>query len=476
MQSPYFMEKSKLFRLLSSLDSKEREKCGDFLSSPIFNKSPKVQQLFEALNQAKSPPSKPLIYQQLYPNQPYKDSTIRLLMSQLSMLIEQFLVFQKFNFDHNYQHRRLLDVYTERNLHQFFYQTLSKAQTLQVNKHKKTIEDYFHQYVIDDQAYKFNVFRAHQPTNESLPKVVKELDIYYLATKLQYCCAILTRQNIWSVKQDIFLFDEILFALKGRQHDDIPLIKFYYQFLLLLIEKDNATHFFTFKALLLHQESPKLSDEDLRQLYGGAINYCTLQIRGGHIEYYQHLFDLYKGMIDTRIIFVNNTYIIPAHFSNIVTIGLKLGHFDWIEQFIRNNQKHLDEQSQKSVPAYSLALLFYYRQQYNEALSELLKVEYTDYLAHIRCKKLLLQTYYELNATEPLFALVGNFRGLLKRKELLSKTNRMAYRNFVNYTIRLYRIKIRGKKSLNELKGEIEQQHTIHDKKWLLDKIQALSN
>ena len=90
------LKNTKLFQLISQFSEKEHKKLGQFIASPYFNSREEVQDLYRYLfkhrNSKKLVLSKNHLHEQLFPKLIYKDERLRLLMSQLVQLIEQFII------------------------------------------------------------------------------------------------------------------------------------------------------------------------------------------------------------------------------------------------------------------------------------------------------------------------------------------------------------------------------------------------
>lgn len=470
------MQKSKLIALLQTLQWTEIRQLETYINTSFFNKNQSLIALFQWLTPYHPTYHHDLLTKEtaftaLFPKKAYKVTLIRSLMSDLTKLIEKFLLYKRWEEQEADHHNGLLHIYAERHLDKYFTQQHTAAQKALEQMTIRDIPYYYQQYLVEEHAYQFNLVNQRYSKNTALQKVIKALDAYYIANKLRYCLAIVNRRNILTGEHTAFLFEEILTQLQDSPYLQQPLIAAYYHLILLFLHHD-IVHLQLLQTLLNHSDT--LPIFDLRQLYTGLINYCNQKVNEGDASFYQHMFDIYQLMLTQEIIFVNNQ-LSPNHYRNMVAIGLQLRQLDWTEQFIHQYQKKLPLSFRKTAFYYNLARLHYYKQAYDQTRICLLKVQFTDPFSHILCKKLLLQTYYELNETDALKDLVANFRDLLKRSTKLSPAIRKGYRHFVNYTIKLYRIKQGQKKSLKQLAADIKTLEIVRDKTWLLQKVEELN-
>ncbi len=107
-------------------------------------------------------------------------------------------------------------------------------------------------------------------------------------------------------------------------------------------------------------------------------------------------------------------------------------------------------------------------------MQQLIQVVYVDLIYHLNCKKLLLSTYYALDETTPLFDLANTFKKLIANNKEMTTKDKKSYKNFILFLVRLYKIKMGGKKSLTELEQKINNTNENVDKAWLLKKIREL--
>lgn len=473
------MKQSKLLQMLRTFNRIELNQLHTYLQSPFFNTNQNVLHLFQLLaaeypTYAATALHKDHLFEQLFPKQKFSDTKMRLLMSKLTKLVEGFLVQQQFKEQTQEQDYLLLTAYGERHLDKLFNSQLQKAQKKLQQLPAQDVQFYYQQYLLEEASFQFDVFTKSRPVRTSLQAVLDNFDTYYIANKLRYYCAILNRQNILAVKHQLFLFEEIITQLKDSDYLKIPIIQFYYQALLLFLEEKEEAHFTPFKQWLAAKQIP-LTEFDLRQLYGFALNYCSRKIKVGDMRYYPQLFDLYQLMLNKQLLVVGQ-YISPNHYTNIVKIGLISDKMDWVRQFIKDYASKLRPNVAKGVVDYNWVVVAFFNGEYEQVIQQCLFniALIKDPFALISYKKLLLQSYYELNDTGNLDTLAVSFKMLLKRNKKISPFNQIAYRHFINYTMGLYNIKQNWKVDLPTWEQKIQEAEQLVDKWWLMNKVREL--
>lgn len=114
-----------------------------------------------------------------------------------------------------------------------------------------------------------------------------------------------------------------------------------------------------------------------------------------------------------------------------------------------------------------LAALHYSKNDYEQAMRFLNKVQYSDVSYKLWSKELLLKLYFELGELEALHSLLHSFEQFIKRNKQIPRPQKEAYRNFLKIVARLMR------KNYQEeaLRTEIHSKTHLRERKWLLKKV-----
>jgi len=471
---------SKLISMFQTLTKRELQRFEEYIQSPFFNKNEKVLHLFDIIKEDypkcnSRQLEKSIVFKRLFPKKKQQDSSLRALMSLLTKLLEDFFAHIEYEESGNLKDRLKLEAFSTRHLDKIFdksYLNLKK----QLTKTRQDIDSFYHSFRLVDIVFKYNTGKGNRKPNDGLQEVMSNLDIYYVTSKLKYTCATITRQNVLDKQYELHLLDEVLQLVKHPFLQDIPLIQVYYNMCLLWLTVENSEIYYTKVKELISIHFDAIAISEIRPIYVNLTNYCTQQSKLGHSEYVKELFFLYKEMLDKKMLWmdVDYKYISPHHYKNLVTVGLRVQEYDFIEQFIHQYKKALEPMHQEWIYNYALALLSFELKKYDDAKGYLLRVEFLDYYYQIAYKVLLIKCYYELNENSVLQSSVEAFRIFLMRQKSISQVNRAGYQNFVNLTKRLLRIKSGGTKKLVNLRTEILAEKQIGERQWLLQKIDEL--
>jgi len=156
----------------------------------------------------------------------------------------------------------------------------------------------------------------------------------------------------------------------------------------------------------------------------------------------------------------------------VVSVGLSLGKFEWVEQFVTDYEKRLPIGFRETAMAYNRANLHFHKRSYSEALKTLSQVEFSDVFYALGTRKMMVMIYFERNDEEALLSLLSSFRLFLKRNKLISEANRKAYRNFIQWVQMLNRRRGEDKEGIAKLVKEIKATQPLVEEKWLLQVVE----
>lgn len=476
------MYSSKPITILKTFSARELNAFGKLVASPFFNVNEEVSTLFALTKKLypffdKKQTEKKEIFKKLFPGRRYNEKKLRYVMTDLTRLLEEFLVQKQFSENEMLKKHLLLQSFNKRDLDKYFQWQISDAYSVQQKSPYRDVAYYERQAMLEEDSYTWTSRKDNRAIDSSLQSLVDNIDIHYLTKKLKYSCEIINRMNVLKVEYNISFLDNTLEFLRNHpdsyRDEHIPAIAIYYQVLLTLRESENEKHYIKLKSLL-SEHIYKFPTTELRDIYGFVQNYCIRQINMGNNFYLRELFENYKTLLENEII-VENDSLAQFDFKNIVTIALRLNEYKWTEKFIEKYAPLLSADFRKNAINYNLARLHYSRKQYHQALKLLLEVEFTDVYYHLDSKSLLLRIYYELEDWEPLLSLFNTFKIYLKRNKLISEYQRTTYTNLVKFVRKLTRIKMGSKLPLEKVKMEIEQVKQIADLTWLQGKVEELN-
>lgn len=464
--------KGKLAGLIEALNSTERVQ---FRKSLVLegNATERLLRLYDHFPAPEEDEEKEALFKTCFPGEAYDDKKLRYLKTDLTGRIEDFIA-----------HRALAsnpDLYRQVLLRELADRGAGKAyHALQLDR-KKSGED----SPLRDADHYYDVFysefvhlayagRLRRDEMSNIETVVGQLDRFYLARKLQLCCEIFNVRNVLAVDYKVFLLDEILGHLRntsggGNSYEDTPVIRIYYQILMMLLESEKEEHFLRLRELLReHREAFTLSE--LREMYQHVLNYCIRRINLGDISYQETLFEIYRETLGNRVL-LHDGHLSQWDYKNIVTVSLRQKAYEWTFKFIHEYRDQMLPAERENAFIYNLAFLHFNKGEYSKALQLLQQVEFTDLYYQLDSRVILLKSYFETDDVETFFYHVAAFKTFLHRNKMVSEYQRTIYLNLVKYTARLLRAGTAPKK-IALVKQQVEADRQVADLAWLLSKME----
>lgn len=472
------MFSEKLLSLLQTLSKIERNRFRKYLLSPYLNDQPDLTLLFEVTDQALRDGSldqldRNQVWQKLYPKKTYNDAHLRRLASDLNQMALHFL-----SAEARSQNPLAEALDLQRLLEKPELKKHLAGIERNINRLLQEIPGESPEYYLASFNLHHNIFIRAAKTivtsgyAEKLWSADIHLEYFYLAQKLKYYVNWLLYSRSRTTEKEVKIPAGFWEHLDSEPFRNIPLLVIYQQIVQCLVEPEEEQHF---RSLLdnIEQKGEALSKNDLRECYQIAQNYCAIKINQGKREYYKEMFDIFKKIIQREVLLENGT-LSEGLFKNIVTVGLGVGEFDWIENFIEKYTPHLPSDIRENARTFNLASLHFHQKKYQQVIGLIRDVEYRDIVYALSAKQLLVRTYYELGEILALDSLIDSFKIFLRRNKLISKTQKREYLNFLTFVKNLTILTAADTRKIAKLRARIETASSITPKKWLLEKIDEL--
>ena len=471
------MNKSPLVSILKTFSKKEIREFRKWLHSPFHNQRQDIIKLFEFFFEdnhlhKEGYLDKPTVFSWTFPKETYDDAKMRQVIFFLMQAVEQFLAYQEFFKNPIAVKSSLAKSYRKRTLDKSFEKTIKNIQKEQEDKGYKNETFYRNNYVLELERYA-HLSKVKRLSN-NLQEISDAMDIAFIAGKLRQSCLILTHQKVYKEEYDIYLLDQILELVETEDHLKIPLIATYFFIYKTITEKEKETHFQNLKEQII-ENGHIFPLTELRDIYLMAINYCINKMNEGNDSFIRESFELYREGLKNNI-FIENNVLSRWTFLNIITNGLKLNEFNWIENFIDEYQSYLEEQHRESVSHYSMARLHFESKNYSSAMVLLSQVEYDDHiLMYLSAKNMLSRIYYEEKEFDALESLLESMRNYVQRKKVMGY-HKANFKNYIRYMKKLLKIRPRDKTAIEKLRNEITiaDPLTNDERNWLLTQVDNL--
>jgi len=492
------IKESKLIETLKLLKKDEIERFGLFLASPYLVPHQKVSELGRIIlsyypdfnNEGLIDQN---IYQQLFPGQKFQYATLKNYMSLTLSCLYKFFAAEKTLANDIDQNLCLIEELRKRELGKEFIRVASGLRS-RLGNEKKDKHFYYMQIRFESEMDNYNISnKEFLNSSGNLQKRANALDIFFLSSKLSIICEIINRQNIFSFGYDISMLDFVLDYVEKNLDwlKDYPAVSTYYRILLTLTNPTKEENYFKLIDLL-DADGYNFSREELKDMYGYAMNYCIKLLNSGRADYEGHLFQLYRKLIETGLIYDYNL-ISQWDYKNIIATSLRLSEIEWAEDFIHTNRERIAPVFKDVAFNFNLANLYYVKKEFanavktlhkfDDALKEVSDPDFDDTSYNLDSRSMFIKIYYESKEDDTLRATLETFKSYLVRNKKISERRRKIYLNLVKYTKKLSDQRQRfaygankraARANVAKLKNEINSNQNIINLSWLQARVEEL--
>ena len=475
------MKNSKLFQILAELEEADLIRMQEFVNSPFYNKHPAVSKLLFLLSshfRESNPTSKKSgtelspesIFKVIHPHRPFDDLRLRHTMSLLVKCIEEYLVDKERRLAFPNPEILLMRAYSKLGLNKYFTQSHRKALAKQEALPIRNSIHHFQQSLIYQEVYNETSLSRRDNAQEPILNYFEEFDSYYLSAKLQAACSYLANARLFDLPYDHRSIESLLKLTEEFGKTEVPAVAVYLNTLHLLSGKEPEHAFALIKQQLV-EYATFFTDLELRTLYLIAINFCIKQLNTGHSEYAREVFELFKNSLEGKLLFTNNV-LTPWTYKNIVSAGIKMKEFAWVEVFLETYTPYLLEEFRESAFKYNSARLCMAQDKFEKVISLLFQIHIKDTFTNLDAKTMLVKAFYELREFRSIESTLESFRKTLRRKEVYSY-HRKNYLNFIRFTKRLMNLGPIDTKGRAKLRKAILEVDAVTEKEWILDKLDS---
>ena len=460
------MTNSILWQSFSALTNLERKHLGQWLESPFFCRRPQPGLLFQYLQQCLDKDKMPDLQEAKKRTKTQADQDFRLLMSEVQMQLEHFLVYKEYFEQEENFHIRLAAAWRKRGLDKHFRRALRQA------RQDWERQPYRHNDYFDAQAgialEEYQYLSSSQRTEAlNLQELLDATDTAFITQKLRQACFALTHQTVYNAEYRMGLLEAVLQHIRlSPELLELPAVALYYFCYLFLTEPDEEKHFSRFRELLL-THSATLPPDEQRDLHLLAINYCIKKINQMQSAYFRQALELYQSALRADLLLENGT-LSPFAYNNIVAIALKVGETAWAEHFVRQYAPFLEKKHREANYQLNLARVAYTHKDYRKALLHLQEADYKDLINNLIAKTLLLKIFFETGEYDALDAHLQSMQGFLRRQRVIGY-HRDNYRNIIRLTRRIMQHNPNNPAEAAALKNQIGAENPLTEKAWLLE-------
>lgn len=475
------MRDSKLIAILRTFSKKEFKDFGRFVYSPFFNRLNNVIKLFDVLK-AQYPEfsSQTLtdekLFESVFPSEKFDYSKFKNLVSDLMGLAEQYLAYIRYDADIFGRNKYLLDELHSRNLDKLFEKNYKETEkSIQTNSVKG--EEYYRMNYQLQLLLGTHQFTRKDFSSENRLQIISDNFINYSLIRILKLYTYMINEEIAfkSGKEKLILINEIINHIKEYSYNDVPAVRIY--FLILMLTKygsEAKEYYFELKDIKIRNKG-SLLNEELIDIDICLVNFCTRMVLQGSRDFLKEYFELLKESIyDSKG--QKTGSVSHFRFMNAVITGLKLGEISWVENFIREFKDALQPEHKDETLGLTMGMVHFSKDEYNEALDQLKKINFDDCHHKMHLRNLTLQIYYELNYYEPAISILDSYKHFLSRERSISEIYKNYNVNFVKYYEQMLKTKMKSVDTpADELLHDVKKSDEFANKDWVLGKLKEIS-
>lgn len=477
----------KLLEVLSHLTAVEKKRLRLFLISPFFNNSSNAEdiiRLFDLIiryNVEEEHPalSKKAVFQFFFPERTFQENTkspLDSLTSELFGLVRRFLAQVELERENGevQEHLILAKFYRKFAFEERYWQTIGGVRKIQQSAPWRDARYYFNQFKVEEEELLFRGLYNSFADDVNLLAVHKNLDMYYSILKLDFTCALVYQQQFAAIDRlptSVIAEDVLALTAEGGPFD-IPINNVYRSLMVILQGKTEEQTLETLEGFI-EQHKSEIPFDKLKE-FSTYLQFLWGQRyrKSGDDQSLRNTFNIYKKNLQQGYCYFDGL-IQLNDFRNLVIIGLKLGEFEWVRNFLDSHpsEKICGTRYPADVHSLNMAEYHFYLKQYANAEEKLVYRLFENPLMSILADILLVKIYFETQND-----LLETRMKALDQKVRRSKFSAVEKNRYLNFLRKLDKIikyawQPRTAKR-KQLIDEIKLTSEIIAREWLLEKLE----
>lgn len=464
------MQTSKLWNAIKELGEVDAKRLSPTIDTPLFNGKKYHRHAFNIIYKAVTGNkvlSRENLSDKIFGRNNYDDVKMRLIMSDLLKIIEQYIVMQSAIKDNDYSDIALLKFYRENGNHKLFKSTLNSVVS---RKEKATYQNEEHYESLTNIAIeKYTFISTHQRSEKlNLRDIHSKMDVAYIARKLRYSCFALIHGTVSGQHYDTGMTPEIIRFIESTDLMEVPVIETYYYCHSMVSNPDDLSVFQTFRKKIASY-AHLFPDYEMRSLYLLAINQCIRKLNDGNLKFGSVGIDLYQKALEGKYLLING-HLSRFTYRNVVAMAIKTGDFKWAEEFSHSYKDFIRRDQKESAFHFNMALIYYQKKAYDIALDNLLNVDFKDNLLNLAVKTLQMKIYLESDKDKLLYSHLDAMEMYLLRMRVIGY-HKQNYKNIIRYTKKLVKVNRHDAGAVTKLRKEVQEESVLTEKKWILGQL-----
>jgi hypothetical protein len=485
--------KSKFIEILKSFSPAELKEFKDFVRSPFHNKNKNVIKMYDLVRKyapgfENKKLAKGAVYKKLFPGKTYNDAVIRILISDLIRLAEEYISYSRFQRDPLEESMLVIKEMRDRKLHSLFEKAYKEAES-RLNLRNITSQNLLLDKMrLERERVEHNIYNDRQKLNSCHQQNFGEYLIsYFLINLFELRHDLHVQKDLYNANFEFdmistffrsFDFDTYIRYLKDNSFKYYYIVNLYYQMHMADMFPDEDKYYYEFRKEL-ESNLDKLSKSEKQSLYLKLESLIIQKIERGNREYYSDLLELYRILLKHGLYKEEgDPFMRVEMFRNIMFTGLFLKDFEWTEKFISEYVNELTTEHRDNMYYLSLANLYFAKKEFEKALENIIKVNYQLFVLKADVKVITLKIYFELKQIESAISAADTFSKFVLNNRNISELFKDRYLSFLKFYRRLLGIYNENGplEKIEFLRKQILQSAEVLSKSWLLEKLSEFTH
>jgi hypothetical protein len=469
------MRSTKFFHIINELGISELNRFEKFLNSPYFNINTLNIDLFKIYYELVKDPkliiSKKDVWNTIKPGELYDDVRLRKYLSELLKLLLDFFAAEELKGRPILLSQLLLEYTNKKKIPKLVNTSIQVSQHTSNKFYNRSSDYYLFHFQIEKNLFYLKEGNIELYSKKNVENIAENLDKFYIAEKLKYYCEILGREALSNIQYNFNFISELLSFVEANDFSNDLIIRIYYLIYKTLSVPDNHTYYFELKQTLF-DNFRSFDGLELQELFGAILNYCIAQINDGNHIFQDEMISVYD-LIFEKGIMLNENYLTPTKFKNVITTALRAGNYDFAESFIKEYQDLLPSAQKDSIVTFSLAQIYFYKKEFENVIQQLQRVDYPDLFTNLRAKTIYLATLLELKEYDAINSWTESFKVFLNRKKKEIPAARIkTYQNFISMVRLISGVEFGDRKYQEKVNKELSKvAGNVVNEQWLRDKL-----
>lgn len=464
----------------------------NYIISPFHNTNKNVVSLFDIIRKytpelSSANLAKEKVFKKLFPGKKYNDIVIRILISDMLRLAEEFLAYKNYSAEPLTEKKYLLGALKERSLDSLFNKHMKEAESI-LNEEGNISERYFlNRFEIETEKLNFLISKDRQDeSGTALLKRGEYLVNFFMMNILNIVQELWEHGEVLNEKYDFNLaenfisntgIEKVMKYMKDNNYKYYPVIEIYYYMYMSFKDEKNDKYYSLLKDSV-KQNLHLFHEEEKFNLFLILESSSISQMRTGNKKDYSDLMSVYELMLSNNVFTdADRNYMQANLFRNIFYSAVELKRYEWAEEFVNKYYDYLVPEQKMDMFNYTKAILNFERNQFETALEQAGKINYTFFVFKFEARVLMLKLYYELKSFEPALSLIDTFSHFLSKSKIVSDGYKEPFTNFLKYL----KILIRNSQNRNlnsydtaEMKKTVAELKYVISKRWIIEKIEEI--